>query len=459
MRDNRFGLPGDSGQTYRRERIHTMILIQNGLIVDPKAKKQYVADILLYEGRIRCIGEHLAESLRSGVCESGQTEITVIDATGKTILPGLIDVHTHFRDPGFTYKEDIETGSRAAAKGGYTTVVMMANTKPSIDNADTLHYVLEKGASTDIRVESCAAISTGLKGQELVLMEKLRAEGAAGFTDDGIPLMDAELLREACRRTAAMKVPISLHEEDPSLITNNGVNRGRASEYYGIGGSPAEAETSLVARDIRIAAETGAILNIQHVSAGATVELIREAKKTNPHLHAEACPHHFTLTEEDVIRYGTLAKMNPPLRTEADRQSVIAGILDGTLDLIATDHAPHSTEEKQRPITEAPSGIIGLETALSLAFGELVCKAGMSRIALAERMSYTPARMYGFACRGYVQEGALADLVIFDEKSTWIAGNYVSKAENSPYTGQKMQGCIEYTICDGKIVYCRQNAR
>lgn len=432
-----------------------MILIQNGLIIDPKAQKEYVADILLDEGRVRSIGVNLAGELAGGVCESGQTEITVIDATGKTILPGLIDVHTHFRDPGFTYKEDIETGAKAAAKGGYTTVVMMANTKPSIDNVETLHYVLQKGAGTAIRVESCAAVSMSLKGQELVPMEKLRAEGAAGFTDDGIPLMDVSLLEEAFERAAKLNVPVSLHEEDPTLITNNGVNRGKASEHYGIGGSPREAETSLVARDLQIAAKTGVILDIQHVSAGATVELIREAKKTNPNLHAEACPHHFTMTEEDVIRYGTLAKMNPPLRTEEDRQAVIKGILDGTLDLIATDHAPHSAEEKAKPITEAPSGIIGLETALSLAFEELVLRAGMSRVALAERMSYSPAKMYGFANRGYLQEGAFADLIIFDEKSSWVAGDYASKACNTPYTGRTMQGCIEYTICDGQIVYSK----
>lgn len=433
-----------------------MLLIQNGYIADPKSGTEGVKDILIRGERIEAVGTDLFTAIKEGrfmECECADTTLQIIDASGLTVLPGLIDVHTHFRDPGFTYKEDIITGAAAAAKGGFTTVVLMANTKPVVDNIDTLTYVLDKGKQTPIRVESCAAVSYGLKGEEITDMEKLHSIGAAGFTDDGIPLMDEELVRQAMLRTRKLNVPISFHEENPKLITNNGVNAGIASAHYGIGGSPREAEISLVERDLKIAVETDAIMDVQHISAKETVELIREAKKKSANIHAEACPHHFTLTEEAVIQYGTLAKMNPPLRTEEDRQAIIAGLLDGTIDMIATDHAPHSKEEKDKPITEAPSGIIGLETAFSLAYEELVDKHGMSLATLADRMSYAPAKMYGFVKRGYIEEGALADLVLIDTNETWIAGDYESKSSNSPFTGKELKAVIVKTICDGKIAY------
>lgn len=431
-----------------------MILIENGNVVDPGTKTEGIRDILIRDNRIDAIGHNLRNMLKTPVCETFDSQqLQVIDATGLTILPGLIDVHSHFRDPGFTYKEDIETGARAAAHGGYTTVILMANTKPPVDHVDTLSYVLKKAEKEQIRIESCATVSVGLRGTELTNLEKLYAAGACGFTDDGIPLTNAGFLEEAMTRIARLGVPISLHEEDPALITNNGINRGVASEYYKIGGSPREAETSLVSRDLEIAARTHVVLDLQHISTEESVNMIREAKKTNPNIHAEACPHHFMLTEEDVIRFGSLAKMNPPLRTERDRQAIIQGILDNTLDLIATDHAPHSKEEKDKPITEAPSGIIGLETALSLCITELVEKHGLSMIQLAERLSFQPSRLYGLKNRGYLSEGALADITIVDSNAEWTVENYQSKSSNSPFTGWKLKGVIKYTICDGKIIY------
>lgn len=433
-----------------------MLLIENGYVVDPKSGTAKIQDVFIKEGRILKVGENLRGQNALCDCESGMAEdITIIDAKEMVVMPGLIDVHSHFRDPGFTYKEDILTGAKAAAAGGYTTVVLMANTKPCVDNTETLKYILNKGHETDIRVETCACVTMGLKGQEPVNFDKLYAEGAVGFTDDGIPITDYEVLKQAMVHLAGKKIPISLHEEDPKLIDNNGVNRGTASKHYGIGGSPRDAEIELVKRDIALALETGAVVNFQHISTKEAVELIRDAKLKSENIHAEACPHHFTLTEEAVIWHGTLAKMNPPLRTEEDRAAIVEGLIDGTLDIIATDHAPHSVEEKAKPITEAPSGIIGLETALSLSYMELVDKNGMDFVTLANRLCLAPAAMYGLKARGYLQEGALGDVVIFDPKAVWVAGNYLSKSSNTPFTNKELKGVVKYTICNGQVVYDR----
>ncbi|MDE6686867.1 MAG: dihydroorotase, partial [Lachnospiraceae bacterium] len=296
----------------------------------------------------------------------------ILDAKGCIAAPGLVDVHVHFRDPGFTYKEDIESGSLAAAKGGYTSVILMANTKPVVDQEETLSYILEKAGKSPVHVYSCACVTKGMKGQELVDMDRLHRCGAVGFTDDGLPLLEADVVRRAMEQAARLDVPISFHEEDSSLITNPGINRGKVSEQLGLGGAPREAEITMIERDLELALETGVAIDIQHISTKEGVELVRQARKKSDKIHAEATPHHFSLTEEAVLEHGTLAKMNPPLRTEDDRQAIIEGLKDGTIDLIATDHAPHSAEEKAKPLTEAPSGIIGLETALPLAVTNLV---------------------------------------------------------------------------------------
>ena len=376
----------------------------------------------------------------------------MLDAKGLVVAPGLVDVHVHFRDPGLTYKEDIHTGAAAAAKGGFTTVVCMANTKPIVDNEETLKYVLEEGKKTGIHVLSCAAVSKGFEGKERTDMEGLLKAGAAGFTDDGIPLMDGMFVKEAMEEAARLDTVLSFHEEDKTFIKQNGINHGKVSEQLGIYGSPALAEDSLVARDCMIALETGARIDVQHISSGYSVELVRLAKKLGADVWAEVTPHHFTLTEEVVLEHGTLAKMNPPLRTELDRQMLIAGLKDGTIDLIATDHAPHSKEEKDKPLTEAPSGIIGLETALSLGIEQLVKPGHLSLLELMEKMSLNPARLYKLDC-GRICEGAPADLVIFDENETWTADQFASKASNTPFLGRTMTGKVKYTICEGKVVY------
>lgn len=423
-----------------------MLYLKNGYMIDPASGQEGYRDILIDTESGKIVG-----IVPQGTMED-RVFLEEIDLGGQYVAPGLVDVHVHFRDPGFTHKEDIFTGAAAAAKGGFTSVVLMANTKPAVDNSETLDYVLNKGKETGIHVYSCANVTKGLAGKELTDMETLAENGAAGFTDDGIPLMDEALLREALRRAAKCEKPVSLHEENPSLIINNGVNAGAASAYFGIDGSPREAEISMVERDLRIALEEEADLSIQHISTREAVELVRQAKKRSRHIFAEATPHHFTLTEEAVIKHGTLAKMNPPLRTEADRLAIIEGLRDGTIDMIATDHAPHSAEEKEKPLTEAPSGIIGLETALSLGIRELVNKGYLSLMELMEKMSLAPAKLYHLDA-GYLKEGGPADLVVFDPKKEWVVKQFASKAANSPFVGGTMPGVVSYTICGGEIVY------
>ena len=429
-----------------------MLLLTNGTVVDPLTKTERKADVLIENQKVKALGTNLAATLS----EAQLAAVTRVDVTDKYVLPGLVDVHVHFRDPGFTYKEDIESGAHAAAKGGITTVVLMANTRPCGDNEETLSYILEKGKKTEIHVETCGTITKGLKGLELTDMEALKKTGAKGFTDDGIPLLSKPLVRQAMLMAKKLQVPLSFHEENPAFIQNNGIHAGRAAKYYGIGGSGREAEISLVKRDLELALQTGADVNIQHISTKEAVELVRQAKKAGAHVHAEATPHHIVLTEDAAIRYGTLAKMNPPLREEEDRQAILQGLLDGTIDLIATDHAPHSPEEKEKPITEAPSGIIGLETALSLVYEELVEKAGMSMLMLLEKFALNPAKLYHLDA-GYIREDGPADICVFNPQATWVPDTFVSRSKNSPFRGQTLRGVVEYTIVDGQIVY--QNNR
>lgn len=422
------------------------MLIRNGIIIDPEANRTFRGDLLIEEGIIKKIAENRLWEAEI----PAQDE--VIDAAGMMVGPGLIDTHVHFRDPGFTYKEDILSGAEAAKKGGYTGIVLMANTKPCVDHAETLSYVLEKGKQTGIRINSCANVTKGMKGKEITDMEELSEKGAVGFTDDGVPLLDEHLVREAMKRTAALHKPISFHEENPERITNNGINAGKASAYYGIAGSPREAEIDLIERDLKLAGETGAAVVIQHISTEEGVELVRRAKRQGTYVHAEATPHHFTLTQEAVISKGTMAKMNPPLREERDRLAIIEGLKDGTIDLIATDHAPHAKEEKDRGITEAPSGIIGLETALSLGIRELVEKGYLSYPELFRRMSLAPAVLYGLP-GGSMKEGQAADLVIFCPEEKWKVLSFASRSANSPFVGEVLPGVIHATICGGRIVY------
>lgn len=430
------------------------MLIRNGTVVNP-AGRQGKMDILIRNGPIERMTESDAEAVKPGPAEpdSAQGELTVIDAEGCIVAPGLVDVHVHFRDPGQTQKEDIDTGAAAAARGGYTSVVLMANTVPAVDTEETLAYVLEKGRKTPIRIYSCATVTRGMQGRELTDMDGLHTAGAVGFTDDGKPIQDEMLVREAMRTVKRLNVPISFHEEDPAYIETPGYNKGKASEHFGIGGADREAEIVMIRRDIKIAGETGAQIDIQHISSAEGVALVREARKEHRNVHAEATPHHFSLTEEAAIRYGTMAKMNPPLRTEEDRLAIIGGLKDGTIEMIATDHAPHTTEEKAAGLTKAPSGIIGLETALALGNEILVDGGYLTAEELIDRMSTGPARIYGLKDAGLLQEGGAADLVIYDPEEFWTAGDYASRSSNTPFTGRRMKGKVKFTICGGRMVY------
>ena len=378
------------------------MIIKNGLVIDPASGLSEKMDLLIEDGIIK--------EMASLITKEGEE---VLDAAGLVVAPGLIDTHVHFRDPGFTYKETIHTGALASAKGGFTSVICMANTSPTVDSVPVLKDNLSRASKEKIRIFQAASISCNLKGQEETDMDALKEAGACGFTDDGIPLLNAEFCFHAMEKAAKLNVPVSLHEEDPSFIRNNGISHGKVSDALGIYGSPSIAEESLVARDCMLALKSGADVVIQHISSGISVDLVR---------------------------------------TEKDRQAIIQGLADGTIDLIATDHAPHSKEEKAKPITEAPSGIIGLETSLALGITSLVRPGHLSLIQLLEKMTINPAKLYHLPY-GQLAEGKAADLVIFDENECWTPTEYASLSSNSPFTGTPMYGKVKYTICSGKIVY------
>lgn len=418
------------------------MLIKNGYMINPATKTEGITDIRVQDGIITEMG-----------ILSPKEQEEILDIHGLTVAPGLIDTHIHFRDPGFLYKEDIHTGSLAAAKGGFTSVICMANTKPTVDSVEVLEDILTRAKKENIRIYQAASVTYGLKGEELTDFAALKKAGACGFTDDGIPLLDAALCYKAMKKAAEMDCPISLHEENPAFISQNGINHGVASAHFGIEGSPSLAEESMVARDCILALRSGAKTVIQHISSGISVALVRNAKAMGADIHSEATPHHFTLTEDAVIEHGSLAKMNPPLRTEKDRLAIIEGLKDGTIDLIATDHAPHSTEEKNTdPLWNAPSGITGLETSLGLGITSLVKKGHLTLMELLEKMTINPARLYQLP-GGDISVGAPADFVIFDPEENWKVQDFASKSSNTPFAGMTLPGKIHYTICNGTIVY------
>lgn len=419
-----------------------MILIKNGRLVNPATNTDEVMDVAIENGKIL--------KVEKGIEENGFEK--VIDAAGKIVAPGLIDVHVHFRDPGFEHKEDLLTGSASAAKGGFTTVVCMANTKPVVDSVEVLNYVQNKAELVPINIVQAAAITKGFLGKELVDMKTLKEAGALGFTDDGLPINETALVMKAMEMAKELDVPLSFHEEDPSLIGNPGVNAGEVAKELGLVGAPNVAEDVMVARDCMMAMKTGAKVDIQHISSGNSVDMVRFAKQHGARVYAEASPHHFTLTEDAVREHKTFAKMNPPLRTAWDRDKIIEGLKDNTIEIIATDHAPHTTEEKTGEFQNCPSGIIGLETSLALGIMSLVNAGHLTYLQLMEKMSVKPAELYNLDTAN-IAEGKPADIVIFDPNEKWIAGDYASKAENTPFTGVEMTGKVKYTICNGRIAY------
>lgn len=416
------------------------MLIKKIRLIDPSRDFDGVVDILIEDGKISQISREIkfeGESINGG---------------GLICAPGFIDGHVHLREPGQTHKETIETGADAAAAGGFTRIIAMANTKPIIDTVEKFIEVQTKMNEQKIHVYSVAAITEEFKGNKLTDFRGLKEAGVVCLSDDGVPILNDEVMERACEEAVKYDLLLSLHEEDNRQVGVAGINEGDISQAMGIKGAPRKSEIDIIRRDLEIAKKTGARLNVQHISAKESVELIRQAKKNGVKVTTEATPHHFSLTDQAIIEFGTLAKVNPPIRKEADRLAIIEGLRDGTIDMIATDHAPHSMDEKANEFRNSPSGMIGLETALSLGLKYLVEPGYLSLAELIDKMSTSPAKIYGFD-GGMVDVGSQADLVLFstDEETTYH--KFYSKSSNSPFKGQTLPGKIKYTLVNGEIVY------
>ncbi len=419
-----------------------MLLIQNGRVLDPYTNTDEKMDVLIGDnGVIARVAPHI----------DAPADCEVYDAAGLTVSPGFVDGHVHFRDPGQTQKEDVLTGAAAAAAGGYATVICMANTLPTCDTPEIIRYVTDKAKDCPVEVLQAGAVTKGLKGQEMTDFAALKAAGAPCLTDDGINLTSAGLCRAAMEQAAALDILLSFHEEEPSLVPSPGVNYGSAAaQQFGVPGAMASAETAMIARDIALALDTGARVLFQHVSSAQSAALIRAGKSLGAKIYAEVTPHHISLTEDDVPAHGTYARMNPPLRKEADRQALIDALADGTIDMIATDHAPHTAEEKAREFAKAPSGITGLETAFSVCNTYLVKTGRLTPMQLIEKMSKAPAEVYGLTGRA-VAAGNFARLVLLDWDSEMIYKTYKSKAINTPYTGMPLTGAPRAIVTGARV--------
>lgn len=419
-----------------------MLLIRNGRVLDPYTNINAQMDILIGDdGVIRELGPRL----------DAPAGCAVYDAAGLTVSPGFVDGHVHFRDPGQTEKEDVLTGAAAAAAGGYATVICMANTLPTCDTPEIIRYVTDKAKDCPVEVLQAGAVTKGLKGQELTDFAALQAAGAPCLTDDGINLTNAGLCRVAMEQAAERGILLSFHEEEPSLVPSPGVNFGSAAaQQFGVPGARASAETAMIARDIALALDTGARVLFQHVSSAQSAALIRAGKKLGARIYAEVTPHHISLTEDDVLAHGTYARMNPPLRREADREALIDALADGTIDMIATDHAPHTAEEKAREFAKAPSGITGLETAFSVCNTYLVQTGRLTPMQLVDRMSKAPAEIYGLTGRA-VAAGNYARLALLDWDSRMVYKTYRSKAVNTPYTGMQLTGAPRAIVTGARV--------
>lgn len=422
-----------------------MLLIQNAQVLDPYTGLDARLDLLIGDdGILSQMEPHI----------DAPAGCPVFDAAGKTVAPGLVDTHVHFRDPGQTQKEDMMTGMRAAAAGGFTSVVCMANTLPTCDNVETLQYVQNKAreAGGYVNVHQACAVTKGLKGEEMTDFAALLAAGAPGFTDDGINLTDMHTCLKAMEEAVKHDTVLSFHEEDKSLVLSPGVNYGsKAAEELGVPGALPSSEEAMVARDIALALRTGARVVFQHISSGLSVDLIRAGKAMGAKIYCEVTPHHLSLTEDAVLEHGTYARMNPPLRKEADRQALIRGLQDGTVDLIATDHAPHTAEEKAKPFAQAPSGITGLETAFSVCNTYLVKTGALTKMQLLEKMSKNPSEVYRFADKS-IEVGHRAELCVLDWDCDKIYTEYYSKGINTPYTGMALKGAPVCTIMGDRVV-------
>jgi len=420
------------------------LLIKNGRVINPAAKQDIMADVLVQDGIIAKVMPHIQEAADQQ-----------IDAEGCYVMPGFIDLHVHLRDPGFEYKETVVTGAAAAAHGGFTTIVAMPNTKPVVDNADVVNYVHNKAKSlTKVNVLQAGAITKKMEGLQLADIEKMVQAGSPAISEDGKTVMNAYLLQEAMKLAKRLDIPVLSHCEDKNLVNGGVVNADENARQRELPGITNSVENVIVIRDVQLAKETGARLHLCHCSTKESVEIVKMAKARGNHISAEVCPHHFTLTSDDMAAGDTNYKMNPPLRTREDVEALRQGLKDDIMDVIATDHAPHTKEEKNDSMLRAPFGIIGLETAASLTYSELVLGGYLTPMQMAEKMSYNPARVLGID-KGSLEEGKAADIVIFDPQKTYTvnASRFASKSRNTPFHGRKVTGAVRATIVGGEVIY------
>ena len=420
------------------------ILIKNGRLINPSENLDKVMDIFVEDGIIK----EKAESIEK------QAD-TVIDAAGCYVMPGLIDLHVHFRDPGLTYKEDIETGSKAAAKGGFTTVCCMPNTKPVVDNVETVKYIIEKGEKTGLtNVLPVGAVTKNMAGVEITDVEELKKAGICAISEDGKSVMNSGVYRKAMKNAAKANVPVLAHCEDINLVEGGVINLGDKSSELGVKGISNAVEDVIAMRDIMLAKETGATLHLCHCSTKDSVEMVKRAKEEGIKVTAEVCPHHFSMCSDDITSNDGNFKMNPPLRAREDMEALIKGLHDDIMDVISTDHAPHSAEDKAKDLEHAPFGIVGLETSVALTVTNLVKKGYLTPMQMAAKMSYNPAKVLGIP-KGTLDEGKIADITIIDpdKEYTIDVNTFESKGKNTPFDGYKVSGEVEYTILNGKVVY------
>lgn len=421
------------------------LLIKNGRVLNPATTFDQVADVLIEEDKIVRIDRYIDENADE-----------IIDARGKFVMPGFIDLHVHFRDPGFTHKEDIISGAKAAAAGGVTTVCAMPNTKPVVDQVETLNYILEKAKDASTNVCQVSAITKDMAGETLVDFKAMKEAGVLAFSEDGKSVMDINLYYEALKQMKELDALVMAHCEEKNLVKDGAMNEGAVSKGLGIPGIMNAVEDIITARDIFLANETGVRLHICHVSTEGAVRLIKMAKEMGIKVTGEACPHHFILSDTVIDKDDANFKMNPPLRSEKDVKAVIEGLRTGVLDAISTDHAPHHKDEKSKGIKEAPFGIVGLETSASLTYTALVDRGILSPLQMAEKMSYNPAKILGIADKkGRLEVGMVADIVVFDPSEEVIidSGKFRSKASNTPFDGKLVKGRVSSTILNGNIVY------
>ncbi len=430
------------------------IVIRNGTVVDPVNTRHAAADVVIEDGVIRGVEPPGSLPPVAGAVDSDRNAGRDIDAQGWIVAPGLIDLHVHFREPGYEYKETVQTGAQSAVAGGFSTVACMANTNPVNDNAAVTRYIIDKAQVADFaRVLPIGALSKGLRGEELAELDAMVEAGIVAVSDDGRPVMNAQLMRQALVDCARLRVPISVHEEDLNLSAGGVMNEGPAAERLGRKGVPNVAEEVMIARDLALARLTGGHVHVAHVSARGSIDLIRRAKAEGLAVTAEVAPHHFTLTEEAIEEYDTDAKMAPPLRLAADVEAMQEGLQDGTLDAIATDHAPHHRDDKALDFSRAAHGVVGLETALPLTL-QLVEVGVLSLSVAIQKLTWNPARIFGLPY-GSLSVGAPADVVVFDPQQRWTVNleSLHSKSKNTPFAGKEMKGKAVLTLVDGRVVY------